>query len=178
MPVQFWSAMINSPADIADGTALANSTTLTDISPAKSLVIPAQYLYPGQVFQVVANGRVSTTATPTLNLGIYYGAVAGTALGTTGAITTTSGVTNVPWRLEAWVKIKTKGATGTALTIGEVGGISGTAGVSVVPIPASAPADVTIDTTAAKDLTVGATWGTASASNTITCHQFFIIAWN
>ncbi len=33
-------------------------------------------------------------------------------------------------------------------------------------------ATATIDTTAAKALTIGAQWGTNSASNTITCHHF------
>lgn len=178
MPAQFWSALLDSPAYIADGTALASSTTLTDISPVPTLTFPANYLYAGQVFRVTAAGRVSTTGTPTLNLGIYYGAVAGTALATTGAITTTSGVTNVTWRLEGTIVIRTVGATGTAFTTGFVHGISGTVGVSVVPMPAATPAAVTIDTTAAKALTIGATWGTNSASNTITQHQWLIEALN
>jgi hypothetical protein len=43
-----------------------------------------------------------------------------------------------------------------------------------VPIPATALATVAIDTTAAKVLSVGATWGTNSASNTLTLHGFLI----
>jgi len=170
---QLWVAPFR-VAHIADGTALANSTTLTDISPAPNIVVPANFLTAGVALRVTARGRVSTTATPTLNLGVYVGAVAGAALGATGAITTTSGVTNVPWSLETLTIIRTDGATGTAFTQGFVSGISGTVGVSTVPIPASAPATVTWDTTAAKALTVGATWGTANASNTITCHQFIV----
>jgi hypothetical protein len=40
------------------------------------------------------------------------------------------------------------------------------------PIPATALATVTIDTTTAKQITVGATWSAASSSNTLTCHHF------
>lgn len=174
---QYWSGIV-SPAYIADGTALANSTTITDINPVPNWQIPGQYLEANMVFHFEAFGKFSTTGTPTLNLGLYYGAVAGTALATTGAITTTSGVTNVTWRLSAWMRVRTIGATGTAIVWGHVSGISGTVGVSVVPLPASAPAAVTIDTTAAKFVTVGATWGTASASNTITCQDFIAIAEN
>lgn len=178
MPAQFWTSVITSPNYIADGAALASSTSLTDISPTPNLILPANYLYPGQCLKVVARGRFSTTATPTLLLGVYYGAVAGTALGTTGAITTTSGVTNVPWRLELDLVVRTVGSSGTAFSEGCVAGISGTVGVSEVPIPASAPAAVTIDTTAAKALTIGAQWGASSASNTITCHMFKVYAEN
>ncbi len=178
MPVQFWSAAITSPVAIVDGGPIANTATITDLSPVPQLTLPANYLYAGQILRVTASGRVSTSATPTLNLGVYYGAVAGTALGTTGAITTTSGVTNVTWNLEARIVIRLVGSSGTAMTTGWVNGISGTVGVSTVPIPASAPAVVTIDTTAAKVLSIGATWGTSSASNTITCHTFMVEALN
>lgn len=178
MPAQFWSALLTSPDYIADGTAYASSVTLTDVSPTPNIILPANYLYPGQVLRVTASGRVSTTGTPTLNLGLYYGAVAGTALGTTGAITTTSGVTNVTWNFEARVVIRTIGATGTAFTTGWASGISGTVGVSTVPVPAATAAAVTIDTTSAKALTLGATWGTNSASNTLTCHTFLVEALN
>jgi hypothetical protein len=170
---QLWTGPF-APAPIADGAALASSTTLTDISPTPALVVPANFLTPGTVLRVKARGRFSTTSTPTLLLGVYVGAVAGTAIATTGAITTTSGVTNVPWELEADVICRTVGASGTVLGMGFVRGISGTVGVSSVPLPASAPATVTWDTTAAKSLTIGAQWGTSSASNTITCHQFIV----
>lgn len=174
MPYQSWISSLSGPLATADGSALANSVTLTDISAAPQITIPANFLYPGAALRVTASGRFSTTATPTLLLGVYYGAVAGTALGTTGAITTTSGVTNVPWRLEALIICRTIGSSGSLFTQGMVHGISGTVGVSVVPIPASAPAAVTVDTTAAKTLTIGAQWGTSSASNTITLHQMLV----
>jgi hypothetical protein len=43
-----------------------------------------------------------------------------------------------------------------------------------VPIPATALGAVTVGTTAAKTITIGATGGTPNASNTLTLHGFKI----
>jgi len=178
MQPQAWVELATNPVATADGTALASSTSLTAISPSASTnpayTIPANRLFPGAAIRVRGYGRVSTTGTPTLLLGVYSGGAGGTALGTTGAITTTSGVTNVPWFLEALIVCRTIGSSGTLFTQGLVTGISGTAGVSAVPIPASAPAAVTVDTTTAKTLDLCAQWGTNSASNTITQHLWIV----
>lgn len=177
MPAQFWESVLNSPSPTADGAALATSTTLTDVSPAPQLTLPANYVYPGQVFHIRAKGRFSTTATPTLLLGIYWGGVAGVALAS-NTITTPSGVTNLGWRLEADLVVRSVGSSGSILTVGDMlwGLTSTTTGQAF--IPGSAPAAVTVDTTAAKAVTIGAQWGASSASNTLTCHQFVIEAMN
>lgn len=160
------------PQNATAGTALANNTTLTDISPAPQIVLPANLLDVGQVLRLTAFGVFSTTVTPTLLEGFYYGGVAGIALAATGATATASGVTNVPWRIEYEGRVRSTGTAGTIMGHGfELRGTSVSA-VGTVPIPITALATVTIDTTTAKTLTVGAQWGTASASNTITCHHF------
>lgn len=171
MPVQSWTAVI-SPPYTADGAAYASSNTLTDVSPTPNTIIPAMYLLPGTILEVRASGRLSTTGTPTLNLGVYYGGVAGTALCTTGTVTSASGASNVTWDLTATLMVRTIGSAGSIFATGRVHGI---AAPTAVMMPASAPAVVSsLDTTAAKALTVGATWGTNSASNTLTVHQFAI----
>jgi hypothetical protein len=179
---QGWVEVANSLVAIADGTALASSATIGTISPNSSTNPPitfgANTLFPGAAIRVTASGRFSNTGTPTLNIGLYWNGSGGTALATTGAITTTSGVTNVPWRVEALIVCRAIGSSGTLFTQGFVHGISGTTGVSVVPLPASAPAAVTVSTVAAASLDLTATWGTSSASNTITCHQFLVEALN
>src|SRR5262245_50554453 len=86
-----WEALLNSPQPTAAGTALANSTTLTVISVAPQFTLPANFLQAGSALRFTAFGVFSTTVTPTLLLGVYYGGVAGVALATTGAITTGSG---------------------------------------------------------------------------------------
>src|SRR5215471_12110267 len=176
MPGMTWEALLNSPQPTADGTALASSVTLTDISPVNPTVtLPANFQYPGTAFKLTAFGIFSTTATPTLLLGFYYGGVAGTALVTSGAITTGSGVTNVPWHMEAYLTVRSVGATGTIKIHGWVDLGTSVSAVSHLPMPSTAnTGTVTIDTTAAKLITVGAQWGTSSASNTVTCHHSYI----
>lgn len=167
---QYWSAPL-APFHIADGTALASSTTLTDISPTPNITLPANFLDPGMTLWFTAWGRFSTTATPTLLLGLYYGGVAGVAICATAAITTPSAVTNQTWRFEGEARVRTIGSSGTILGVAVAENVSTTA---TNMAPATAPTAATIDTTAAKALTIGAQWGTNSASNTITCHHFAV----
>lgn len=171
MPTQTWTAVLT-PNYIADGAAYASSNTLTDVSPTPNLIIPAMYLELGNVLEVRASGRFSTTGTPTLNLGVYYGGVAGTALCTTGTVTSASGASNVTFDLTATLTVRSIGSSGSIFATGRVHGI---ASPTAVMMPASAPAVTSsLDTTAAKALTVGATWGTNNASNTLTVHQFVV----
>lgn len=174
MPYMVWESLLNSPQPTSAGTALASSTTLTDISAAPQYVLPANFLQAGSALRFTAFGVFSTTATPTLLLGIYYGGVAGTALATTGAITTGSGVTNVPWRLQLDCTVRTTGTSGTIMSQGFCGFGTSVSAWSWLPVPNTALATVNIDTTAAKALTVGAQWSASSASNTVTCHKLDI----
>lgn len=180
MPAQFWTSLLNSPAATGDGTALASSTSLTAISPSSStspdFVLPANWLYSGQVLRVSAAGRFSTTGTPTLLLGAYFGGVGGVALATTGAVTTASGAANLTWTFRADIVVRSIGTSGTAMATGYAAGLA--SATNIVQIPASAAAVATIDTTAAKALVLGAQWGTSSASNTVTCHSWLIEALN
>lgn len=160
------------PLNVSAGTALANSVTLTDISPAPQIVVPANALDNGQILRLKAFGVLSTTVTPTILAGFYWGGVAGTALAASAAITTGSGVTNVPWELEYEGRVRTTGTGGTIMGRGTFQLGTSVSAVTVNPIPATALATVTIDTTTAKVISVGAQWGTANASNTITCHHF------
>lgn len=172
MPGQAWVAPVPPYFWTVDGAAYANATAVTSISPLPDSVLPANFLNVGSRLRVTAAGRFSTTGTPTLILGLYYGLVTGVALGVSAAITTSSGASNLTWRAEWTVDVRTNGASGTAMTTGMVFGVSGATAVNT--IPASAPAVATIDTTVSKALEIGATWGTASASNTITCHSYLV----
>lgn len=132
-------------------------------------MIPANLLEVGSLIRWRATGRFSTTGTPTLLIGLYYGGVAGVAVCATAAVTTPSAVTNQTWAFEGEARVRTASATGTILGVGTASNIST---VATNMAPATAPAAATIDTTAAKAITIGAQWGTSSASNTITCHNF------
>lgn len=160
------------PLNITAGAAYNTSTTLTDVSPTPQIVLPANLLDVGQILRLKAFGVFSNTVTPTLLLGFYYGGVAGTALAASAAITTASGVTNVPWEIEYEGRVRSTGSAGTIMGRGTLQLGTSVSAVSVSPIPVTALATVTIDTTTAKTVTVGAQWGTSSASNTLTCHHF------
>jgi hypothetical protein len=168
---QYWVSPVP-PLHLADGTALASSTTLTDISPSPAIVIPANMLEPGSEIVLEAHCTFSNTSTPTLLLGFYYGAVAGSALAASSAITTTTGATSWPIVLRYRGRVRSVGSSGSIYGQGEL--LLGTALTAWTnrPIPeVAASRTVTIDTTAAKSITVGAQWGTSNASNTITCNE-------
>lgn len=162
------------PQNATAGTAYNTSVTLTDVSPAPQIVLPANLLDVGQILRMTAFGVFSTTVTPTLLLGFYYGGVAGTALAASAATATASGVTNVPFRMEWEGRVRSTGTSGTIFGQGFLDLGTTVALVNHSPLPVTALAAVTIDTTTAKAITVGAQWGTSSASNTLTCHHFSV----
>lgn len=174
MPRQYWEAQIG-PIHVADGTALASSTTLTDVSPLPPVVLPANTLEIGSEIQITAEGQFSNTSTPTLLLGFYYGAVAGAALAASSAITTTTGATAWPWQMVYRGRVRSAGTAGSIVGQGRLYlGTSLTAfALSAIPVTAAART-VAIDTTTAKSITVGAQWGTSSASNTLTCTRIAV----
>jgi hypothetical protein len=179
MPAQFWEAVLNSPG-LGAGANYTNSTTITDVSAAPQLVLPANFLYTGQSLRMTAFGTFQTSATtPTLTLGFYYGGVAGTALVASAALTAPNSATvNWPWRMEATATVRSVGSSGTIITQGFIDIAASLTTLTHAPLPAIALATVTIDTTAAKALTVGATWGTAASTNILVCHQFLVEAMN
>lgn len=166
------------PFKTADGTALNTSVTLTDISPAPQIVpAAAVMLESGMELELEAYGEFSTTGTPTLLLGFYWGGVAGIALAASTAITTTTTGAAWPWRLHYRGRIRTVGTSGQIKGVGQL--FLGTSLTAMTPswIPATqALRTVTVDTTgaSAKALTVGAQWGTSSVSNTVTCYDLSV----
>lgn len=175
MPLQSWEAVLNVPGEGA-GTAYASSTSATDVSPSPQLTLPAGYMYIGQRLRVIGYGIFSTTGTPNLTLGVYYGGVAGTLLAGTGTVATGSGAASWPWRIQLEIYVRSLGSSGTVWCNGLVFLGTSLTATSVLNIPNSQTQPITVDTTAAKALTIGATWGTSSASNTLTCEDAYIEA--
>jgi hypothetical protein len=168
---QYWVAPIP-PLHTADGAAYASSTTITDVSPAPAIVIPANTLELGSEIVLEARCAFSNTGTPNLTIGFYYGGVAGVALAASSAVATTTGAASWPIILRYRGRVRSVGSSGSIVGQGEY--LLGTSltSFSVRPIPETLAArTVTIDTTTAKSITVGATWGTSSASNTLTCND-------
>jgi len=172
-------------ATSTDGTALTNTTTATDLLPAASvLTYPANALYVGKQLRVRATGRISTVVTSpgTLTLDLRMGT---TVIWTGGAMSLNIvAKTNVSWLLDLILTCRAVGATTTTTFLGvgaweseavigsplpTVGGSGG------LLLPASAPAVGTgIDATASQAIHMFGTWSTASASNSIQCHQFSV----
>jgi hypothetical protein len=176
MPAQFWRAVIGQVPGIGAGTALASSTTLTDISPAPQVVLPANYLYQGQRLRMKAYGIYSSTGTPTLTLGGYYGGVAGVALAVTAANAVASGAASYPWQLDLDLFVRSIGSSGTIWCNGWAKVGSSLTALTEYALPSSQTQPVTVNTTTANALTVGALWGTSSASNTVTCEDLYVEA--
>lgn len=172
---QFWRSVLNSPG-VGAGTPLASSTTLTDISPAPQLVLPANYLFVGQRLRLTAYGIFSSVSAPTLLLGGYWGGVAGTALAATAANTIGNG-TNWPWQLWLDIYVRSVGSSGSVWCNGQaIIATSLTQPATPFFLPSSQTQPVTVNTTTANAITVGAQWGASSASNTITCEDAYVEA--
>jgi len=179
MARQYWPTVLP-PLHITDGAALANTTTLTDISTLPQKQLPAYTLEQGVEIELKAWGQFSTTTgPPTLLLGFYYGGVAGVALATTGAITTTASVTAVPWILTYHGRVRLTGTSGQIVGTGHCHFATSLTAYSDFALPTTAAArTVTIDTTIVKTITVGAQWGTPSTLNTVTCNDLSVRIWS
>lgn len=166
------------------GAAYNTSTTITDISANPQYVMfPNKVTTVGQTLRFRAGGVFSTTGTPNLTLGIYKNTqttsgatgVGGSALAATTTTATASGASNLIWMIDLECVFQAVGTSGSVFSYGFV--LLGTtaSAATPIPIPFTTPQTATsFDTTKATLLTVGATWGTSSASNTITCNQLRI----
>lgn len=162
MSRQYWVAAIP-PFHTADGTAYTGTAAIGDISPAPSIVIPANYLEVGQRLEFKVFGRYTSTGTPgTAILGIYIGTGAiasGQAVFATAATTVGTSKTNQTWTMsgEGSVRAVGSGTSATLLGVGEAVGILGAAAADVVLAPLTAPAVLTFDSTIANKVMVGVT---------------------
>ncbi len=188
---QSWSLLFNAfqSANQA-GAAYNNSKAIKDISPGgavagEACTIAGGSLVPGQLIRCTAKGWFSTKAAtkPTFIMGLYWGGVAGTALAVTGTNETPEGAAELPWVLEATIVIRSinlNAVNGKAVTQGTVVGLGTpkaavSAGVTAQHLPATKPqTEVAINTATQNVLTVGGTWGTESAENTLTVTQWLV----
>lgn len=180
MPYTLFAPVLYNQATV--GQAYNTSSSITDVSTNPQYVLPPNTVTTvGQTLHFFAAGVFSNTLTPNLTLGIYKNTqtssgatgVGGAALAATAATATASGVTNLIWEIEVWATFTAVGTAGTVFSYGSVIlGTSATA-ATTIPVPNATPQTaVSFDTTKPNLLTVGATWGTNSASNTLTCNVF------
>lgn len=181
------TAYIGGLAQRMDGTiytatssfVYANSVAITTISAVNNgglgtITLPANFLTPGKMIHVMASGYYSTTSAPTMQIVLKIG---GTTIVDSTARTMGSGVSNLPLHTEFWATCQTTGTNGTVWGNGRwllaLGGLP-TAPNEEMPAKTSAS---TVNTTIANDVQLTFTWGTPSASNTMTISNFIIQVW-
>lgn len=170
-----------------DGAAVANTVTETIIFP--NVTMPASIMAYGRAMELTVRGRLSTTATPTIRFRLRWNGVSGTVLWDSGLITCAT-VTAALWSIPSLlIMTRANGASGSLFVMGEalvgsaaaptVGSATGAPAVGVFGSAGDdTPAAVTVDLSVDTPLAITAQWGTASASNTITGHQYLIRSWN
>lgn len=182
-------------ASTAAGTAKASFTSEVQINDTAGMGvqahIPADFFLPnrssiGRGIRIVANGILSSTATPTYTFTVRGGAAASTTaailLGST-ALTTGSGVSNQFWRFEGDVILEAIGAAGPNSTVRGCGMLhcGGLASPFAYPLygGAASPGTVaTFDTSIVNYINFNITCSASSASNTITLQQLLVFGLN
>jgi hypothetical protein len=174
MSRQFWAETLAWAT--ASGTAVANTTTETIIFP--NVTIPANYLQDGRCLRLRCQGQHSTTGTPTLIFRVRWGGVAGTVICLSPTFTCGTVTANL-WDFDVIIQCRANGSSGTLVAIGDVCVQGATVpGQLMCAGGAATPAATVCDLTADTALSVTATWGAASASNTLTGWTFTIEALN
>lgn len=164
---------------VTDGTAIASTTTEAIIFP--NVNIPANYMQDGRILRGKASGKLSTTGTPTITFALRWGGVSGTVLAQSEPITNGSGVTNVVWLVDFMVQTRANGSSGSLYVWGRCDVHTAAATIVSSAFGVSgydAPAAVTIDLTAAADLSLTADWSANSASNTLTGMSYVLESLN
>jgi|SRR5215469_2189577 len=186
----------------AAGAALSNSVTKTVISGNTTSNPPFQMPTPlwqpsyanARLLRVVAGGTYGDTAsTPTLTLGCFLDPTQNSTtsqitLATTGAAAlTATSVTTGNWLLDFYITVTQVGVSGGAfaslvftngLLLMGAGNNAATANAQQTIMVGSPSATISINPMATYFLELWATWGTANASNTITCSQFTVFGLN
>lgn len=141
----------------------ASETTLVSTTGIGTPGLTASGFTVGKTYRVSGAGVFSNTGTPTLDIKVKFGS---TAVLDTGAITTVTTASNRVFTFSGLLTIQSLGSTGTVLGQGIFNETATTGAGKAYPMGNSAA--VTVDTTANQLVSVTATWGTSSSSNTIT----------
>ena len=151
------SVFVQTASQTVANTVTETTLTATGVG---TLTLPANFFVSGKTIRIKASGVVSDTGTPTNTVNIKLG---GTTVATTGAVAFSGALSNNAWFIEAEITCRTTGVGGTVFVQGrfdvEPGNFEG--------MPNTTTDTVNTTTTLLIDVTF--TWGTASASNTITC---------
>lgn len=174
-----------------DGPTLSASVTPTSIlqTSAKGVLPPGFFRNPGKELMITATGRISVlNPTPgTFTFDVRLGPTS-TIIAFNGgacALNTAAAKVNVTWWLDILMTCRAIGS-GTAATILGTGrfeseGVNGAAvgAAETMLLPASAPAVGTgFDSTVANQVDMFGTFSVNNAANSITVHQYKLLAVN
>ncbi len=150
---------------------VANTTTETALtgSGSGSLTLPANYLTAGKALRIRASGYLSDNLTPTLRLRVSLG---GTPVFDTSAVTLLGSLSNNYWELQGEIICRVTGASGTI--IGQARFVYDDATHAGTLVGMVNTATISADTTQALAVGLTAQWGTASASNSLTCTNLVV----
>jgi hypothetical protein len=164
LPGPVTSNTFTGPQDLIAGT----------VAPAaQPCLIPANYIKDGGTYRTTAAGTFSTTGTPTLVFGLYFGT---TVLAVSVAFTTASGAVTLPWRFQVETVVYSSNPN-TAIVTDTSGYLHfGTtvAAITQQPVPGIAQASVNIDNSAAQLWAVKATYSASSSSNIVILRKWIV----
>jgi len=160
-------------ADAAAITIIATNVALVPL--ANLPILGSNYFsYIGKAVRIRMFGRITTVATPgTITMNFLWGSGAnanGTNIGASAAFTPVASQTNLSWWAEIVVRCRALGASGSLLTTGILK-FNESVVVTTQLIPASAPAPVTVDLTAANVISPQVL-ATTAVTNTMQVHDF------
>lgn len=157
-------------ANTADSSAIASTAaeTLFDVT---HTVTAGDINEVGQTFLVFAQGRASTSGTPTLTIKLKGDFSSSTTLYDSGAQTMGAGVTDRPWMFLWVVTVRTAGGSGRIHSSPIVNRID-------ARNSNNAKASAVVDLSLGCQFGVSAQWSASSASNTTTLESFVVLALN
>jgi hypothetical protein len=163
----------------ADGAAYANAIAETALATTVTFLgsgtgtVSGGFFAPQKTLGLHFRGIMSTTATPTWLTNVRQDSTAGTTCGAQTVYTTATGISNLPWAVDAFLVCRADGATGNVESMIEY--TPGTTPGSNTNVRTLARANVaSFDTTGNRSFLVTGTWGTANAANTATCKIFIV----
>lgn len=163
----------------SDGAAYANSNTEAALATTVSFIgsgsgaVSGGFFTPGKTIAIRFRGIMSTTGTPNWTTNVRQDSTSGTSAGAQTLYATASGISNLPFGVDALLVCRADTATGNVESCVEYtpGATPGT-GTNTRQL---ARANIgSFDTTANRLFMVTGLWGTANASNTATAKVFVV----
>jgi hypothetical protein len=176
---------LRSPFCAADIASVTLATTDKALYPVANFpVLGSNYFgWVGKAINIKAFGRITTAATPgNGTFDIYWGSGAdntGTILQSSATVALTASQTSLAWELDIDVVCRAFGASGALLCTGHALFNNAVIANTLQPllIPASVPAQVTVDLTAANIVSVQFK-RSGSTAETMQIHQLYVTARN